>query len=398
MVQTSYAFFDENQSRKLANLIGTLKGEASNGPFYESSKDLLDKQIITEVVTQYAKESSVLLNVDSKDFESIYNLLIALIKDASSTVIREIIKYIVDPIVASGSEKTLLKLRVLSNLYNNLERTSPSRFDVYQAIVAVAANGEEVDVLIPSLSQLDKWLVEWNVNVDEKKEIYLRLTDVLGAYKKYKQLSYEQLLKFLLLFPAKPESSSATKPYALRAAIEAIRIPEVLDFEDLVALYAVQSLEKDDAPLYNLLKIFLNESLAQYEEFCKAYPDFVESHELDHEANMRKMRLLSLATLASNNVQGEITYDSIVKTLNINQDDVEMWIMDGIRAGLIDAKMNQLQRVAIITRSTHRVFGDAQWRQLQNKLKGWRNNLSDVLTVLESAKQHAQATDETTRE
>ena len=70
-----------------------------------------------------------------------------------------------------------------------------------------------------------------------------------------------------------------------------------------------------------------------------------------------------------------------------------------IRAGLIDAKMNQLQRVAVITRSTHRVFGDAQWRQLRDKLDIWRSNLGDILAVLDSGRQHvgpmAQSAEET---
>ncbi|TPX41340.1 hypothetical protein SeLEV6574_g06142 [Synchytrium endobioticum] len=395
---TSYTFFDEEQSLRLASLISSLKGEPPNGPFYESSKDLLEKEKFTEVLTQYAKESAVLVNVDTKDFESVFNLMIALIKDATASVIPQLVEFIVNPIVASATDKALLKLRVLSNLYNNLERANPSRFHVYQAIVSVAAKNGEVDVLVPTLSQLDGWLAEWNVNTDAKKRIYLALADVLGAHQDYKQLSYEQLLKYLSLFSATPESASSAKKYALRAVTEAIRIPAVLDFEDLVALYAVQSLKKEDAPLYNLLNIFLNESLAQYQEFCDSHPGFIDSHGLDHEANMRKMRILSLATLTSNNVQGEVSYDTIAKTLEIEECDVEMWIIDVIRAGLIDAKMNQLQRVAVITRSTHRVFGDAQWRQLRDKLKAWRSNLADILTILDTAKQHAGSIAETADE
>ena len=128
---------------KLANLIGTLKGEWENGAFYQSSKELLEKENFTQVLTQYAKESSVLLDLDAKgvalmsccgfgeflsllqepsrlianvpihvDFESVYNLLIALIKDAAPTVIPDLVTYIVNPIVASGTDKIWLKLRV----------------------------------------------------------------------------------------------------------------------------------------------------------------------------------------------------------------------------------------------------------------------------------------------
>lgn len=45
---------------------------------------------------------------------------------------------------------------------------------------------------------------------------------------------------------------------------------------------------------------------------------------------MKKMRVLSLATLASNNIQGDVPYYLIAKTLEIDEDDVEMWIIDGM--------------------------------------------------------------------
>ena len=71
----------------------------------------------------------------------------------------------------------------LSNLYNNLERASPSRCDVYLAIISVAAKGDDVEVLIPTLAHVDGWLTEWHVGSDTKKAVYLKLADVLGTQK-----------------------------------------------------------------------------------------------------------------------------------------------------------------------------------------------------------------------
>jgi len=51
------------------------------------------------------------------DFESTYNLLIALIKDATSDVFPTLVHNIITPIVESGPEKGALKLKVYVFLY-----------------------------------------------------------------------------------------------------------------------------------------------------------------------------------------------------------------------------------------------------------------------------------------
>ena len=54
------------------------------------------------------------------------------------------------------------------------------------------------------------------------------------------------------------------------------------------------------------------------------------------------MKLLSLATLAANN--SEISYSSIAKALQINEDEVESCVIASISEGVLEAKMDQLKR------------------------------------------------------
>ena len=49
---------------------------------------------------------------------------------------------------------------------------------------------------------------------------------------------------------------------------------------------------------------------------------------LSHEENLRKMRLLTFMQMAEN--KKDIDYDSIQKEMDINEDDVEDFIIDGI--------------------------------------------------------------------
>ena len=48
---------------------------------------------------------------------------------------------------------------------------------------------------------------------------------------------------------------------------------------------------------------------------------------LSHEENLRKMRLLTFMQMAEN--KKDIDYDSIQKEMDLNEDDVEDFIIDG---------------------------------------------------------------------
>lgn len=58
--------------------------------------------------------------------------------------------------------------------------------------------------------------------------------------------------------------------------------------------------------------------------------------------------------------------------------------MRSISAGLIDARMDQLSKTVIVTRSIQREFSSARWRQLQHRLEAWSGNIALMLKTLES--------------
>jgi translation initiation factor 3 subunit M len=64
-----------------------------------------------------------------------------------------------------------------------------------------------------------------------------------------------------------------------------------------------------------------------------------------------------------------------------------MWVIDVIRAGLVEGKLSQLNQTFLIHRSTYRVFGDNQWREVASRLDMWRNSLVGVLQVIQAEKQ-----------
>jgi translation initiation factor 3 subunit M len=103
---------------------------------------------------------------------------------------------------------------------------------------------------------------------------------------------------------------------------------------------------------------------------------------LDEAECAGKMKLLALCALAEKSTEpaagGEVTYAQVAAALQCGEDEVEGWIVRAIGARLVEAKMDQVRGAAVVTRVTHRVFGQAQWTELKQNIENWRDNMAGV--------------------
>lgn len=67
-----------------------------------------------------------------------------------------------------------------------------------------------------------------------------------------------------------------------------------------------------------------------------------------------------------------------------------MWVIDVIRAGLVEGKLSQLNQTFLIHRSTYRAFGERQWKEVADRLDGWKSSLEGILEVLRAAREQHQ--------
>ena len=59
-----------------------------------------------------------------------------------------------------------------------------------------------------------------------------------------------------------------------------------------------------------------------------------------------------------------------------------MWVIDVIRAGLVEGKLSQQKQVFLVHRTTYRVFGEKQWREVATRLEQWKESLRGVKEVI----------------
>lgn len=162
-------------------------------------------------------------------------------------------------------------------------------------------------------------------------------------------------------------------------------------FQELRGIPSVQALS-DSHPVYSqLLDIFAEQDLEDYNDFTEEHEGWVEQQKLDHEKLHRKMRLLTFASLAAATPSREIEYAKIIKALQIPEADIEMWAIDVIRASLVEGKLSQQRKVFLVHKVTYRVFGQKQYQELATRVDHWRTTLQSVLGVLRQEQINAKA-------
>ena len=223
--------------------------------------------------------------------------------------------------------------------------------------------------------------MQWETDEEDQRQLYLSIADVAEEAGEDEQ-AYLYLVRALRTFPTEEANSDEARMLSIRALKSALSRPTHFDFQDLTALDSIQALRKSEQTFFEVLEIFNAELLDDYNDFKDEHEGWIEEQGLDASSLYRKMRLLTLASLAAATQSRSLPYQHIAKALQIPSSDVEMWVIDVIRAGLVEGKLSQLNQTFLIHRSTYRVFGEKQWTEVQGRLDTWRSSLEAVLAVV----------------
>ncbi|KKY29115.1 putative pci domain protein [Phaeomoniella chlamydospora] len=345
-----------------------------------------------EALKKLVAASSVLNAALEKEFTAAYNLLIYLVNQSPQLqmFLPRICQHLSQPVTGSPQFGASLAIQVLTTLFNTLHPSSQNRYHVFLALLNVIrsnSSAQAFDSLTPQLvANVPKWLSMWNLDEEDTRSLYLSIADV-AQVSGDKTMAYEYILKALDTIPADSASETDSRELAVRAISTALINPTVFDFNTLTSSDAIQALRKSDSSLFELLEIFASADYADY-------ADFLETTSLDSidlassaEALTNKIRLLSLASLAAGASNRSLPYSVIASALQVPSEDVEMWVIDTIRAGLVEGKLSQSKQEFLVQRATYRVFGEKQWREIQGRLMVWRRSLEGVLGVITSEKE-----------
>ncbi|PTU19169.1 hypothetical protein P175DRAFT_0461603 [Aspergillus ochraceoroseus IBT 24754] len=371
----------------------------------EQNDTQIDQSQRDEVLKKLVVAADVLNTAPEKEITPAYNLLIHLVQHASDPdmFLSRICTYLAKkPVSSSPQFGPSVAIAILSTIFNTLTPSDSSRFHVLLAIVAVirqSASSVAFDALKPQLTaQLPTWRTAWELDPEEAQRLHLAIADAAQAAG---DLDWAQthVVEALQTIPAADAASPAARELAVRALTAALTHPAVFDFTPLTAADAVQALRTSDAALFELLEIFTSDTLDAYEDFLAATPvssivvandDALVPHADALQTKMRLLTLASLAAAATTTTTASarsLSYATIASALRVPASDVEKWVIDTIRAGLVEGKLSQLRSEFLVHRATYRVFGEKQWAEVQGRLMVWRRSLERVLGVVRSERE-----------
>ncbi|TEY78390.1 hypothetical protein BOTCAL_0049g00320 [Botryotinia calthae] len=347
-----------------------------------------------EALKKLVTASEKLNSSPEKEFTAAYNLLVYLCNQSPNVnmYLPRICDNLAKPITTSPLNGPGLALNVLTTIFNLLQPDNETRFNVFQAVLKLIKNSGNYEMLRPQLKKLDTWIVEWQIEEEEQRKLFEMISEVADDSGEEEE-SYQYILKALRTFDGKDEkaiASESAQKFAIKALRTAILSNTHFDFHDLTSLPAVQALSDSHAIYSELLEIFAEKELEDYNDFQDEHDGFVEKENLDNSKLHRKMRLLTLASLAASTHTRELEYKRISKALQVAPEDVEMWVIDVIRAGLVEGKLSQQKQVFLIHRTTYRVFGEKQWREVATRLDQWKESLRGVKEVISRERQAAE--------
>jgi translation initiation factor 3 subunit M len=300
---------------------------------------------------------------------------------------------VVTAAVTSASEgdeaDSVLRLKILTNLYNQLEPKSMDRFNVFMVLVKYAAGSGNLRLVYQYIKDIDP--KAWTgLELGQERALYKLVSEVTRDSEDpaIRATSQAYIIKLLATYEGGDNLSEA-KDAAVEGVVGAIKsaVSSFTTSKSLIEFSAVKQLEGDADGSYKntfeLLKVFSEGNVEDYAAFHAKNAKFMEEKGIEHETAMKNMRLLSICSLASDHE--EIPYSEIAKILQIGEDEVEEWVVKAISAKLMDAKMDQLGQVVIINRSSQRIFGHNEWKKLGEKLNAWKDNVRTMLSTIENA-------------
>ncbi|KAJ2520087.1 hypothetical protein H4217_002268 [Coemansia sp. RSA 1939] len=383
------------QLQELARFLGELKKVEKVDEYI--SQNNTARALVAESV------GGVLAKAPEDKLEAVYNQLFGIVAESKDELKLESVAGEIAQDVAANAESGAGGLRVLNNLYNilvgeNTKELGSARAVVFEAMVALATRTQLLGMtIVPLVGRLPAMFGEWGISANDRVRVLMDVRKALDAAQLGSE-AYETELVLLDVVGASLSSSSASQSSAAAAEVAASAIVRfanlsaVCDLDALASLGSVQELSKNGGlgDAGKLLDALLSSDFKQWRGFAEANSEMLQRLGVDASKANDKMRLLTVASLAAENLGRDVPFGTVAQAIEVDEDDVEMWIIDVIRSGLIQGKMNQVSRTVLPTRTTYRQFGADQWKALGERLDQWKQSLEQLQPVIANAKLVAQ--------
>mmetsp|Transcript_15868 Transcript_15868/g.23898 ORF Transcript_15868/g.23898 Transcript_15868/m.23898 type:complete len:396 (+) Transcript_15868:45-1232(+) len=391
MAHTTLVNVDIETAPKLASFIADLIEEQEEKHQYlDECKAMIEAAQTYELLSKFLEKSDLILSMENGQdaegsFQAIVSILYTLQEEDKAL---SITNTTVEKLCSNNESKCALRLKILVTFFNLLTNVQ-FKLTVLRAIFKYAIDTNQTVLIGHFHGPVTRWVEEWNLSNTDKRMLYHSMSDILMRNGD-ESLALQFLIKYLNTF-GKEECTKEAVQFATSAVINAIKSPAA-SFTDRSLLH--QSLSKiaikDSTlePLVELLRIICAGDIDSLSSFQKSNGSLLSAHDISVDTILHSMKLMKLCLLAAratadHSRASELSYADIAEALEVNEDEVEVWVVDAISSELMEATMDQLRRVVVVSRCARVSFEADQWVSLQHKLSTWHSSMSSLLDLIQ---------------
>jgi len=280
------------------------------------------------------------------------------------------VKRVMECVTASVSERVGLRVRCAIAVYNDASGADVgTKLELFEKVAAYCVAAEQKAVSpTPSHAGDAK---AWGSDVKIQRGVLKLSVDLLRTLGDREEELFSTMIKYLATFENDAGAVGEAAEIAKETARAFIASPTMYH-GDFLALKGVQGLQSSDAAVFKLLSTLLTGSVSDYNALIASSGSVISDLGLDADECMTKMRTMALSTLGK---KGDCAYSEIKDALQCEEAEVEECVVRAVGAGVVDAKMDQINKRVVFTRCTDRVFSGAEWRELGAKISSWRGSI-----------------------
>ncbi|BFZ57813.1 hypothetical protein PYCC9005_004867 [Savitreella phatthalungensis] len=378
------ALFIDQPAQQTSESAGTEIQAEPSSPLQQNVRSLVEAgkkdaavQAIVDQVDGLASNASA-----ERDYEAAYNLLIhlTLSLDEPSNVVQVITRDL-----QTNAEKrpggATTAYTIASTLLDNAPQAS--RPAVFLALLDLAtAHTQLYDLIRYKFRTLPATLKGWGASPSQQQDIYVRVAELTST----QGVSDDGLSTADYLLKAISVDGDVSAELAKRAINALVSEPGRFTFEPVLVSRGVQAVRSQIEEHVRLLEVLATGTYAADKAYLEQNAAFLQSNGIDATELARKLRLLTVATISAQQDSRRLRYSTVAEALEVEESDVERWLIGAIQAGLVEGKLSQPSQTFVVHRALQRDFDVAQWDEIEAKIQSLRESLAGVLAVVDNVK------------
>ena len=119
---------------------------------------------------------------------------------------------------------------------------------------------------------------------------------------------------------------------------------------------------------------------SEYKKFLETHPNTITEFKLNSNILINKIKLLTLVDLGTKSKI--VTFEHISRCLDLSMIQVDGLVIEAVRFGLCQAKINVIDEIVEFKHVPARIFNIDQWKYLYARLQQFRNSLTTIPSEL----------------